>query len=87
MVPHDIWDRFVQVYGETLEAFFPVVDTEIGKIGTLECMDTSFPETARGMAMNGAEILYAPTYIEPYVSRGWHEVQLRARALDNNCYL
>ncbi len=70
-----------------MDSFFPVVDTEIGKIGTLECMDTSYPETARGMAMNGAEILYAPTYIEPYVGRGWHEIQLRARALDNNCYV
>jgi predicted amidohydrolase len=87
VVPHDVWDRFVEVYGQTMDSFFPVVDTEIGKIGTLECMDTSYPETARGMAMNGAEILYAPTYIEPYVGRGWHDIQLRARALDNNCYV
>lgn len=87
VVPHDVWDRFVEVYGDTMEAFFPVVDTEIGKIGALQCMDTSFPETARGLAMNGAEILYAPTYIEPYVGRGWHDIQLRARALDNNCYV
>lgn len=87
VVPHDLWDDYVARYGCTLDSFFPVARTEIGNIGTLECMDTSYPEVARGFAMNGAEILYAPTYIEPYVGRGWHEVQLRARALDNNCYV
>jgi predicted amidohydrolase len=87
VVPHDVWDRFIEVYGTTLNSFYPVVETEIGKIGTLECMDTSFPEIARGLAMNGAEIIYAPSYAEPYVGRGWHEIQIRARALDNNCYV
>ena len=38
-------------------------------------------------AFYGAEIIYAPTYIEPYYSRGWHELQLRARALDNSCFV
>ena len=87
VVPHDVWDDYTAKFGDNLDAFFPVARTEIGNIGMLECMDTSFPEVARGFAMNGAEVLYAPTYIEPYVGRGWHEIQIRARALDNNCYL
>ena len=62
-------------------------DTEIGNIGACICMETSYPETSRGLAVNGAEIIYAPTYIEPYYSRGWHELQLRARALDNSCFV
>ena len=45
---------------------FPVVDTEIGRIGTIVCMEGSYPETARGLAMNGAEIMYRPSYPEPY---------------------
>ena len=28
--PHDVWDKYLEVYGE--ESIFPVVDTEIGKL-------------------------------------------------------
>jgi len=86
-VPHDVWDRWVELYGETLDAFFPVTDTAIGRIGCLICMEGSYPETARGLAMNGAEIIYRPSYPEPYVSNGLWEIQNRARALDNTCYV
>ncbi len=86
-VPHDLWDRWIELYGEGLDAFFPVTDTAIGRIGCLICMEGSFPETARGLAMNGAEIIYRPSYPEPYVSNGLWEVQNRARALDNTVYL
>lgn len=85
--PHDVWDRWIELYGETLDAFYPVADTEIGRIGTVVCMDGSFPETTRGLAMNGAEIIYRPSYPEPYAANGMWEVQNRARALDNTCYV
>jgi len=85
--PHDVWDTWVKKYGSGLDAFYPVARTEIGNIGACICMETSYPETSRGLAVNGAEIIYAPTYIEPYYSRGWHELQLRARALDNSCFV
>src|SRR5207244_6647749 len=62
-------------------------DTEIGRLGCVICMEGSFPETARGLAMNGAEVLYRPAYPEPYVANGLWEIQNRARALDNTCYL
>lgn len=87
LTPHDVWDKWVELYGADLNAFYPVADTEIGKIGTLVCMDGSYPETARGLALNGAEIIYRSTYPEPWVGFGWWEVQNRARALDNSCYL
>lgn len=86
-VPHDVWDRWVELYGDNMDAFFPVADTEIGRIGTLVCMEGSYPEPARGLAMNGAEIIYRPSYPEPYVANGLWEVQNRARALDNTCYV
>jgi len=60
-LPHDVWDRWVELYGEGLDAFFPVTDTEIGRIGCIICMEGSFPETTRGLAMNGAEIVYRRT--------------------------
>ena len=86
-VPHDVWDKWVDLYGDDLNAFFPVAETEIGRIGCVICMEGSFPETARGLAMNGAEIIYRPAYPEPYVSNDLWEIQNRARALDNTCYL
>jgi len=85
-VPHDVWDKWVEVHGTGLDAFFPVTDTEIGRIGCIICMEGSYPETARGLAMNGAEIVYRPSYPEPYVANGLWEVQNRARALDNTMY-
>lgn len=38
-------------------------DTRYGKIGVGICWDQWFPETARGMAVQGAEILFYPTAI------------------------
>jgi predicted amidohydrolase len=86
-VPHDVWDRWIELYGNNLDAFFPVVDTDIGRIGIVICMEGSFPETARGVAMNGAEIIYRPAYPEPYVANDLWEIQNRARALDNTSYV
>jgi len=85
--PHDIWDLWVEKYGCNLNAFFPVADTEIGRIGTMICQDAEYPETARGLAMNGAEIIYRGAEAEPLIGRGWWEIQNRARALDNTCYV
>lgn len=42
---------------------FKVFDTSIGKIGAGICWDQWFPETARSLALNGAEILLFPTAI------------------------
>lgn len=86
-VPHDVWDKWTQLYGTGLDAFFPVVDTDIGRIGCAICMEGSYPETARGLAMNGAEIIYRPSYPEPYVANGIWEIQNRSRALDNTAFV
>jgi predicted amidohydrolase len=87
VTPHDVWNRWVELYGETLEAFYPVVDTEIGRIGILMANEASYPENARGLAMNGAEVIYRGPYPHPHVGNGLYEIQNRARALDNNVYL
>lgn len=42
---------------------FKVFDTAYGKIGVGICWDQWFPETARCLALNGAEILLYPTAI------------------------
>lgn len=90
--PHDIWDRFVELHGDDpvklLRALFPVCKTEIGNIGTLICMEGSYPEAGRALAANGAEIIYRPAYPEPWVGPGMDMwvVQNRAHAIHNTCY-
>ena len=48
---------------------FKVWDTKYGKIGVGICWDQWFPETARCMALQGAELLFYPTAIgsEPII--------------------
>ncbi len=59
---------------------FKVWDTRYGKIGVGICWDQWFPETARSMALMGAEMLLYPTAIgsEPILdvdsSRHWRRV-------------
>ena len=57
---------------------YPVWQTRFGTIGVLICWDQWYPETARAMALMGAELLFYPTAIgsEPYdasfdTSRMW----------------
>jgi N-carbamoylputrescine amidase len=42
---------------------FEPINTSVGKLGVLVCWDQWYPEAARLMAMNGAEILFYPTAI------------------------
>lgn len=39
----------------------PVVQTRVGAVGVLICYDLEFPETARALALAGAEIVAVPT--------------------------
>lgn len=39
---------------------YPVIDTEFGKIGIMLCYDANFPEPARILACQGAEIIICP---------------------------
>jgi N-carbamoylputrescine amidase len=45
---------------------FQAFDTRVGKIGTLICWDQWYPEAARIVSLNGANLLFYPTAI------GWH---------------
>jgi predicted amidohydrolase len=85
--PHDVWDWWVERYGRGLDAFWPVVDTEIGRLGIMMANEGSYPENARALALNGAEVVYRGSYPHPATGNGMFEIQSRARALDNNFYV
>ena len=87
VTPHNVWDKWVELYGRGLDAFYPVADTEIGRLGFLMANEGSYPENARGLAMNGAEVVYRASYPHPHTGNEFFEIQNRARALDNNFYV
>src|SRR5207247_3973986 len=39
VTPHNVWDKWVELYGRNLDAFNPVADTEIGRLGDLLAND------------------------------------------------
>ena len=85
--PHDVYDEWVKQYGDGLDAFFPVAETDIGNIAGSVGVEGAFPESYRGFALNGAEIFYRSALPEPWVSRDIYTVQNRARAMDNTAYM
>src|SRR3989442_1473505 len=85
--PHDIYDWWIEKYGRNLDAFWPVVDTEIGRLGIMMANEGSYPENARALALNGAEVVYRASYPHPATGNEMFEIQSRARALDNNMFI
>jgi len=65
---------------------FPVFDLNFGRIGVVVCHDLSFPESARVVALRGAEIIVWPT-----LWSGWGEelcyAVIKSRAIDNGVWL
>ncbi len=62
---------------------YPVFDTEIGRIGLQVCYDHFFPETARCLALRGAEIILTPIWGDVRGDGSLYEIVARARAIDN----
>ncbi|QXQ05650.1 hypothetical protein KX816_15675 [Sphingosinicellaceae bacterium] len=91
--PHDVYDRWVERFGDGLDAFYPVLRTDdIGMIGTICCSDGEYPEAVRALAFNGAEVVYRPSEAMPmtgagYPGGGTWMIQNRAHAEFNGVYM
>ena len=83
--PYDVWDRYLEIYGP--ESIFPVVDTEVGVLGTIASEEILFPEIARMHALNGAELLLHPTSEVGSPELTPKDIAKRARALENIAYV
>jgi predicted amidohydrolase len=63
------------------------VPTPLGTLGLSVCYDLRFPELYRRLAQAGAELLLVPSaFTFPTGAAHW-EVLLRARAIENQCYV
>lgn len=64
---------------------FPVFDLDFGKVGIMICFDNYYAETARILALRGAELILYPLFGDT-LNPGW-EIKTRARAIDNSVYV
>ncbi len=81
--PHDLPDYDLEP--------FPVVETELGRLGVAICYDWLFPETLRQIAFNGAEVIIrVSAYMDPWGATppmDWWTLFNRARAAENTVYV
>ncbi|MBB6094308.1 nitrilase [Povalibacter uvarum] len=64
-----------------------VFPTPIGRLGMAVCYDIRFPELFRLMQSQGAEVLSLPSAFTAPTGKAHWEVLLRARAVENLCYV
>jgi deaminated glutathione amidase len=64
-----------------------VVDTPVGKLGLTVCYDVRFPELFRRLSAEGAQLLSIPSAFTAPTGRAHWETLLRARAIENLCYV
>ncbi|XP_053331067.1 deaminated glutathione amidase isoform X2 [Spea bombifrons] len=65
----------------------PPVSTPAGKVGLGVCYDLRFPEMALALSQEGAELLTYPSAFTVTTGLAHWEVLLRARAIENQCYV
>ena len=62
-------------------------NTDVGRIGLSICYDLRFPELYRGLMVMGAEVLFVPAQFQYETGKDHWEVLLRARAIENQCFV
>lgn len=63
------------------------VETPLGHLGMSICYDIRFPEQYRSMAARGAEVFLVPSMFTKPTGRLHWELLMRARAVENGCYV
>lgn len=82
--PVDVLDKYEP------KELFPVVRTPIGNLGMFICYDGWFPEVARCLMINGAEVMIRPmgaAGVPTMAERDWWVMQNRSRAFENLAYV
>lgn len=65
---------------------YPVFETKYGKVGIMICCDNNFPEPARILALNGAEIIFMPAAWRVQEADLW-QLLISSHACENNVYI
>jgi N-carbamoylputrescine amidase len=86
-IPHcnpGFWEKF---YFKPGNLGYPVFDTSAGKIGVYICYDRHFPEGARELGLNGAEIVFNPSATVAGLSEYLWKLEQPAHAVANQFYV
>ena len=86
-IPHCLpgfWEKF---YFRPGNLGYPVFETAVGNIGVYICYDRHFPEGARALALNGAEIIFNPSATVAGLSEYLWKLEQPAHAVANAVYV
>ena len=86
-IPHcnpGFWEKF---YFKPGNLGYPVFETSVGKIGVYICYDRHFPEGARELGLNGAEIVFNPSATVAGLSEYLWKLEQPAHAVANQYYV
>jgi N-carbamoylputrescine amidase len=86
-IPHcapGFWEKF---YFRPGNLGYPVFETAVGKVGVYICYDRHFPEGARALALNGAEIVFNPSATVAGLSEYLWKLEQPAHAVANAYFL
>ena len=86
-IPHckpGFWEKF---YFKPGNGGYPVFDTIFGKIGVYICYDRHFPEGARALGLNGAEIVFNPSATVAGLSEYLWKLEQPAHAVANQYFV
>ncbi|HEX7880199.1 MAG TPA: nitrilase-related carbon-nitrogen hydrolase [Candidatus Eisenbacteria bacterium] len=86
-IPHcqpGFWEKFYFRPGNT---GYPVFETAVGKVGVYICYDRHFPEGARALGLNGAEIVFNPSATVAGLSEYLWKLEQPAHAVANGYFI
>jgi beta-ureidopropionase len=86
-IPHcnpGFWEKF---YFKPGNLGYPVFDTKIGKVGVYICYDRHFPDGARCLGLNGAEIVFNPSATVAGLSEYLWKLEQPAHAVANQYFV
>lgn len=85
-IPHlkGFWEKF---YFKPGNLGYPVFDTAYCKVGVYTCYDRHFPEGARILGLNGAEVVFNPSATVDSLSKYLWELEQPAHAVANMYYV
>ena len=82
-IPHCLPGFFEKFYFRPGNLGYPVFDTAYGKVGVYICYDRHFPEGARILGLNGAEIVFNPSATVAGLSEYLWKLEQPAHAVAN----
>ena len=78
------WEKFYFTPGTE---GYPVFETAVGKVGVYICYDRHFPEGARALGLNGAEIVFIPSATSRGLSEYLWRIEQPSHAVANGYYV